>query len=64
MKQYQIDDNYKAVMRRDIGDFSHGDANHWKLEIQTLKGNLRYHLHIYIDDAGNVINTGEYIPKK
>jgi len=64
IKQYQIDDTYKAVIRRDFNDFSHGDANHWNLEIQTVKGNQRYDLHIYVDNAGNIIEVSEYIPKK
>lgn len=64
MKQYVIDDTYKVVFRRDIGDFSHGDLNHWNLELQTIKGNMKYDLHLYVDEFGNITDLIEYIPKK
>ena len=43
MKQYKINDDYKVNMRRDIGDFSHGDMDHWNLEVQTISGNQKYY---------------------
>ena len=64
MKQFKLDDNYKVVLRRDVGEaFNHGDLNHWNLELQTLKGNLRYDLHLYVDEFVEIFKTGEYIPK-
>ena len=56
LKQFQFHENYKAVLRRDIGGFAHGDLNHWNLEIQTIGGRVKYNLHIYVDDLGNVTN--------
>jgi hypothetical protein len=67
MKQYKINDDYKVILRRDIGDFSHGDMDHWNLEVQTISGNQKYDLHMYIDDDGNMLpltDENVYIPKK
>ena len=67
IKQYKINDEYKVILRRDIGDFSHGGMDHWNLEVQTLSGNQKYDLHMYIDDNGNIIpftDDNVYIPKK
>ena len=30
-------------------------GDHWNLEIQTAGGRTVYDLHIYLDDAGNVL---------
>ena len=50
MKQYQINDGYKILLRRDFGDFNTHDpaGNHWNLEVQTIGGRTVYDLHIYI----------------
>ena len=68
MKQYQLNDDYKVILRRDFGDFSHGDLDHWNLEIQTVKGgNIKYDLHLHVGDDGNLLPFTEddiYIPKK
>ncbi len=67
MKQYQVNDEYKAILRRDVGDFSHGDMDHWNLEVQTTGGNLKYDLHMYLGEDGNILPITEeniYVPKK
>ena len=67
MKQIQINEDYKVLLRRDIGDFNHGDLDHWNLEVQTINGKLKYDLHLYLDEAGNVLPFSKdniYIPKK
>ena len=38
--------------------------NELMLNGQSVKGNQRYDLHIYVDNAGNIIEGSEYIPKK
>lgn len=67
MKQYQMNDEYKAILRRDVGDFSHGDMNHWNFEVQTTNGNIKYDLHMYLGEDGNILPFSEeniYIPKR
>ncbi|MBE5945166.1 MAG: RHS repeat-associated core domain-containing protein [Lachnospiraceae bacterium] len=68
MKQIQVTEDYKLILRRDIGDFNHGDLDHWNLEVQTIGGgNVKYDLHLYIGDDGNLLPFTEdnvYIPKK
>ena len=69
MKQYQVNDDYKALLRRDFGDFNHGDplGDHWNLEIQTTNGRTVYDLHIYPDGAGNILpitDANVHIPSK
>lgn len=68
MKQVQITDDYKVILRRDVGDFNHGDLDHWNIEVQTVQGgNLKYDLHLYLGDDGNLLPFTEneiYIPKK
>ncbi len=67
MKQVQITDEYKVLLRRDVGDFNHGDLDHWNLEVQTTKGNLKYDLHLYIGEDGNLLPITKKnikIPKK
>ena len=68
MKQVQITDDYKVILRRDIGDFNHGDLDHWNFEIQTVQGgNLKYDIHLYLGEDGNLLPFTEkeiYIPKK
>ena len=68
MKQFQVNDDYKVILRRDIGDFSHGDLDHWNLEIQTVNGgNIKYDLHLYVEEDGNLLPFTDddiYIPKK
>lgn len=67
-KQVQLSDDYKVILRRDVGDFNHGDLDHWNLEVQTVQGgNIKYDLHMYLGDDGNVLPFTEdniYIPKK
>jgi len=41
LKQYKITDEYKVILRRDFNEFSREELNHWKLELQTTKGNRR-----------------------
>lgn len=68
MKQYEVNDDYKVIFRRDIGDFSHGDSNHWNLEVQTVQGeNLKYDLHLYLNNEGELLPFTDneiYIPRK
>ena len=68
MKQVEITDNYKVILRRDIGDFNHGDMDHWNLEVQTIQGgNVKYNFHLYLDQDGSLLPFTEneiYIPKK
>lgn len=67
MKQVQINEEYKVLLRRDIGDFNHGDLDHRNLEVQTINGKLKYDLHLYLDEFGNVLpftDDNIYIPKK
>ena len=69
MKQYQLNDDYKVLFRRDFDGFNTHDpaGNHWDLEVQTTGGRMVYDLHIYFDDAGNLIpltSDNIYIPKK
>ena len=68
MKQSQITDDYKVILRRDVGDFNHGDLDHWNLEVQTVQGgNLKYDLYLYLGDDGKLLPFTEneiYIPKK
>ena len=59
MKQVQITDEYKVLFRRDVGDFNHGDADHWNLEIQTQRGNTKYDLHLYLGEDGNLLPVTE-----
>ncbi|MCR5584142.1 MAG: hypothetical protein K6F63_01750 [Lachnospiraceae bacterium] len=65
LKQYNINDEYKVILRRDVGDFNHGDFNHWNLEVQTKNGNTKYDLHMYLTDDGDLMPFTEknvYIP--
>lgn len=56
MKQVQLIDDYKVVLRRDVGDFNHGDLDHWNLEVQTVPGgNVKYDLHLYLGEDGNLL---------
>ncbi len=67
MKQSQITDDYKILLRRDFGDFNHGDLDHWNLEIHTTNGKPKYDLHMYLDENGNVqplTKDNVFIPKK
>ena len=69
MKQYQLNDDYKVLFRRDFDGFNTHDpaGNHWNLEVQTTGGRTVYDLHIYLDDAGNLMpitSDNIYIPKK
>ena len=69
MKQYQVNDEYKVIFRRDFGAFNHDDpaGNHWNFEIQTTGGRTVYDVHVYVDDAGNLLpftKDNIYIPKK
>ena len=64
MKQI-VGEDYKVILRRDIGEgFSHGDLNHWNLEVQTPKGKMKFDRHIYVDSKGNITNISDYIPQK
>jgi len=54
MKQVQITDGYKVLLRRDVGSFNHGDLDHWNFEVQTTSGNTKYDLHLYLRDDGNI----------
>ena len=68
MKQVQIIDGYKVVLRRDVGDFNHSDLEHWNLEVQTVPGgNVKYDLHLYLGEDGNLLSFTENkkrIPKR
>ena len=68
MKQVQIIDGYKVVLRRDVGDFNHSDLEHWNLEVQTVPGgNVKYDLHLYLGEDGNLLPFTKdeiKIPKK
>ena len=68
MKQAQITEEYKVVLRRDTGDFSHGDLEHWNFEVQTVQGgNPKYDLHLYLDNNNNLLPFTEneiHIAKK
>lgn len=56
MKQIQVTDDYKVILRKDVGDFNHGDLEHWNFEIQTVKGgSIKYNLHLYLGDDGNIL---------
>ena len=55
MKQAVISDDYKVVLRRDIGDFNHDDLDHWNFEVQTIGGNTKYDLHLYVGDDGDLL---------
>lgn len=54
-KQFKISDDYKIILRRDIGEFSHGLADHYNLELQTKAGNIKYNLHLFINEAKEII---------
>jgi RHS repeat-associated core domain len=56
-KIIQLNEDYKILIRRDIDEFSHGDANHINVEIQTKAGNIKGNLHIYVDEAMEIINS-------
>jgi len=56
-KRVNINDDYKIIVRRDIGEFSHGDANHYNIEVQTKAGNIKYNMHIYVDNLMNIIKV-------
>ena len=69
MKQYKLNDDYKILLRKDFGDFNHNDpkGNHWNLEVQTTKGRTVYDLHMYVDDAGDLLpitSDNVYIPPR
>ena len=67
MKQYQVNDSYKVLLRKDFDIFNHGDMNHWNFEIQTIGGRTVYDIHIYMDAQGNILpitNNDIYIPRK
>ena len=63
MKMIESDD-YKLLFRRDIGDFSHGDLDHWNLEVQSKAGKVKFDRHIYVDEGGNIIKIVDWIPQK
>ena len=69
MKQYQLNETYKVLLRKDWGGFNDHDINgdHWNLEIQTTGGRTVYDLHVYLDENGELIpftDDNIYIPKK
>lgn len=47
MKQYQVNDDYKVVFRRDFDGFNTHDpaGNHWNFEVQTTGDRTVYDLH-------------------
>ncbi len=64
-KEVQLSSGYKAILRRDVGAFSHGMPDHWNLEVQTVpSGNIKYDLHIYLGNDGNISSITERIPNK
>ncbi|WP_035284530.1 RHS repeat-associated core domain-containing protein, partial [Clostridium sp. Maddingley MBC34-26] len=64
MKQIEGDD-YKIILRRDVGEgFSHGEPNHWNVEVQTPSGNIKFDRHLYIDEEGNITKISDYIPQR
>lgn len=64
MKQV-LGDDYKLILRRDIGEgFSHGDLNHWNIEVQTFQGNMKFDRHLYVDVEGNIQKIVDYIPQR
>ena len=69
MKQFQVNDDYKVLMRRDFDGFNNHDpnGNHWNLEVQTTGGRTVYDMHIYLDEDGNILPISDdniYIPRK
>jgi hypothetical protein len=54
-KVLNVSDEYKLILRRDLGDFSHNMADHYNLELQTKAGNTKYNLHMFIDGEGTII---------
>lgn len=69
MKQYTVNDDYKILLRKDYGGFNHSDplGDHWNLEVQTIKGRTVYDLHIYMDEAGNILpitSDNIYVPSR
>jgi len=63
MKQIIVDDGYRIILRRDVGDFSHELADHWNLEIQTPSGNTKYDMHMFVDELSNIIKIEDKIIK-
>ena len=63
MKQIIVDDSYRIILRRDVGDFSHELADHWNLEIQTPSGNTKYDMHMFVDELSNIIKIEDKIIK-
>lgn len=33
MEQIQVTDDYKVILRKDVGDFNHDDLDCWNFEI-------------------------------
>ena len=69
MLQYEMNDDYKILLRKDVGDFNDHDSkgDHWNLEVQTIYGRTVYDLHVYIDANGNLMNfdkSNVYMPKR
>lgn len=63
MVQFDIDSEYRFVIRKDIGYFSHNLDNHWHLEVWSKNGRKIYSLYLFIDEDNRVIDTKIY-PKK
>lgn len=57
-------DGIRVNLRRDIGpDFSHGDDNHWNLEIMNEFGNVKFDRHIYVDEKGEIVKIVDTTPR-
>ncbi|AQR93120.1 N-acetylmuramoyl-L-alanine amidase family protein [Clostridium saccharoperbutylacetonicum] len=64
MKQV-LGDDYTLILRRDVGKgFSHGDLDHWNIEVQTSQGKMKFDRHLYVDAEGNIQKIVDYIPQR
>ncbi|REE81238.1 RHS repeat-associated protein [Paenibacillus taihuensis] len=60
----ELEDGWKIIFRKDVGDHAHpirpeypDPVDHFNIEIQNAYGNIKYNLHIIVDEAGKVIKA-------
>ncbi|GAA0178461.1 hypothetical protein SH2C18_15170 [Clostridium sediminicola] len=50
--EVKINETYKIVLRKDVGEFAHDLLDHYNLDLATnIAGNVKFRLHMFVDDA-------------
>jgi len=60
----ELEDGYKMIFRRDVGEFAHpigskypNAIDHYNIELQNSFGNIKFNMHIIVDKFGKVLDV-------